>query len=255
VPALVRGNFLHAALEALWSALKDSHALQRLAPHELDATIAASTAHAAHKLWGASLSRAQLREKARAHELLGVVCELERTRAPFAVHGIELESAVELAGASLHLRIDRVDALGTGGVAILDYKSGAHKTMDWYGEHLSHPQLLAYLVALDADVRAVATVNVGAGDVGFHGIGAEAGLLPNLTVVEAQEGMQTNALWDEARNLWKARIEALVRDFVDGRAAVDPAPLACRYCDVASLCRIAERGLPEDEELEIAADE
>jgi len=41
----------------------------------------------------------------------------------------------------LNLRIDRVDALAAGGVAILDYKSGAHKTMDWYGEHLSHPQL------------------------------------------------------------------------------------------------------------------
>jgi len=255
VPALVRGNFLHGALEALWTRLKDSQTLAALAPHELDATIIASVAHAAHKLWGTTLSRAQLRERARAHELLGAVCDLERTRAPFSVCGIELEAAVALAGARLQMRIDRVDALGAGGVAILDYKSGVHKTMDWYGEHLSHPQLLAYLLALDADVRAVATVNVGARDVGFHGIGAQAELLPKLEAVKAQAGMQAGAVWEEARTFWKARIEALVRDFVEGRAAVDPAPQACRYCDMASLCRIAERGLPEDEELEVAADD
>ena len=255
VPALVRGNFLHGALEALWATLKDSRTLQGLSPQDLDAIIAASAAHAAHELWGATLSRAQRRERARAHELLGAVCELERTRAPFSVRDIELESAVQLAGSRLHLRIDRVDALGAGGIAILDYKSGAHKTMDWYGEHLSHPQLLAYLVALDEDVRAVATVNVGARDVGFHGIGAQAGLLPKLKAVAAQEGMQAAAVWEESRAFWRARIEALVREFVDGRAAVDPAPQACRYCDVASLCRIAERALPEEEELDVAADE
>ena len=255
VPALERGNFLHGALEALWSQLKDSHTLQALAPHELDAIIARSAAHAAHKLWGATLARAQLRERARAQVLLGAVCELERTRAPFSVRAIEFESAVQLSGAHLHLRIDRVDALAAGGSAILDYKSGAHKTMDWYGEHLSHPQLLAYLVALDADARAVATVNVGVRAVGFHGIAAEGGLLPKVKAAAAQEGMQAGDVWRQSRDFWKARIEALVRDFVDGRAAVDPAPQACRYCDVAYLCRIADRALPEDEELEVAPDD
>jgi hypothetical protein len=36
---------------------------------------------------------------------------------------------------------------------------------------------------------------------------------------------------------------------------VDPAPQACRHCEVASLCRIADRALPEDEELEMQVDE
>jgi len=255
VPALERGNFLHGALEALWSELKDSHTLQALAPHELNAIIARSVAHAAQELWGTTLARAQLRERARAQALLGAVCELERTRAPFSVRAIEFESAVELSGARLNLRIDRVDALAAGGVAILDYKSGAHKTMDWYGEHLSHPQLLAYLAALDEDVRAVASVNVGVRDVGFHGIAAAGGVLPKVKAAEAQEGMRSSDVWLQSRALWKARIAALVRDFVAGRAAVDPAPQACRYCDVAYLCRIADRALPEDEEFEVAPDD
>jgi ATP-dependent helicase/nuclease subunit B len=255
VPALERGDFLHRALESLWERLKDSRALQRLAGAELDAIIAASVAHAARELWGATLSRAQERESARARQLLGTVCELESRRAPFRVRDIEYPTSVQLAGARLDLRIDRVDALEEGGLAILDYKSGTHKTMDWYGERLSHPQLVAYLVALDEDVRALATVNVAARDVGFHGIAVSAGLLPKLKPAAAQEGTQGSDAWVQSRHFWKSRLEALVRDFLDGRAAVDPAPGACRYCEVASLCRIADRELPEEEELEVADDE
>lgn len=255
VPALVRGKFLHGALETLWQALQDSHSLQELSRADLSALIARSVAHVAHELWGATYSGAQARESARARQLLGAVCELERARAPFRVRDIELEASVALAGARLDLRIDRVDALADGGLAILDYKSGARKAMDWYGEHLSHPQLLAYLAALDEDVRAVATVNIAAREVSFQGIGTEAGLLPKLKAAVAQAGLQDSDAWTQSRQVWKARIEALVRDFLAGRAAVDPAPQACRYCEVASLCRIADRALIEEEELEGAADE
>jgi probable DNA repair protein len=255
VPALERGIFLHGALEALWRTLKDSDALCRLEGAQLNAMIARSVAAAAQDLWGATLGRAQVRECARAHELLARVCELERTRTPFRVRAIELESSVLLAGARLDLRIDRVDALADGGLAILDYKSGTHKTMDWYGERLSHPQLIAYLLALDEDVRAVATVNVAARDVGFHGIAVTAGLLPKLKSPAAQPGMPDDDAWAQSRLFWRTRLEALMRDFLGGRAAVDPAPGACRHCDVASLCRIADRALPEEEEPEVFDDE
>jgi len=255
VPALERGIFLHGALEALWGTVKDSRTLEALSPAELAAIIARSVAHAAQELWGDALARAQVRESARARRLLGDVCELECARAPFTVRDIELASTVQLAGARLDLRIDRIDALESGGLAILDYKSGTHKSMDWYGERPSHPQLLAYLLALGADVRAVATVNVAARDVGFHGIAAQANLLPKLKAAVAQAGVTGRDAWGQWRDIWQARIEALVRDFMGGRAAVDPAPQACRHCEVASLCRIADRALPEDEELEMQVDE
>lgn len=256
VSALQRGKFLHGALEVLWGTLKDSQSLQVLSADELGAHIARAVARAADDLWGAAATRAQARESARARALLLAVCELERTRAPFRVRDIELASSVALAGARLDLRIDRVDVLAAGGLAILDYKSGTHHKMEWYGEHLSHPQLLAYLIALDEDVRALATVNVAVRDVGFHGIGLAAGLLPKLQAAVAQEGLQDTNVWGQSRQLWRARIEALVRDFLAGRAAVDPAPYACKHCDVASLCRIADRGgLNDAEDAQSASDE
>ena len=49
------------------------------------------------------------------------------------------------------------------------------------------------------------------------------------------------------------RIETLARDFLAGNAAVDPAPNACDYCQIASLCRIADHVLqidPDEEALD-----
>lgn len=254
VTQLERGVFLHGALETLWTQLKDSQTLQNCAGARVTEIIAASVAHAARGRWGNALSRAQRRECARARQLLGEVCALERTRKPFRVRDVEFGASLRLAGARVDLRIDRVDVLEEGGLAILDYKSGAHQAMDWDGERLSHPQLVAYLVALDADVRALATVNVGVRDLGFHGIAVTAGLLPKLKGAGTPQHQGGDA-WARSRQLWTERLTALMHDFQRGRAAVDPAPGACRNCDVASLCRIADRALPEDDEPEVPDDE
>jgi ATP-dependent helicase/DNAse subunit B len=144
-------------------------------------------------------------------------------------------------GAELRIRIDRVDALESGGRAILDYKSGRRTTADWYGERPSHPQLLAYLAALGDDVVAMATVNVTAREVRFDGIANSAELLPKVKGVEGHFGMDPLDAWPTRQQEWVSRVEHLAADFLAGRAVVDPKPGACDYCHVASICRIADR--------------
>jgi RecB family exonuclease len=249
-----RGQLIHAALEQLWTVLKDSQSLQGLPNDDLAALISRSVAQAAQQRWGDLCTPAQLRERRRAALVIGTLCELERGRAHFRVRDIEHEASVLLAGAQLRVRIDRIDALADGGLAILDYKSGAAKTMKWYGEHLSHPQLLAYLVAVGDEVRALATVSVGSREVRFDGIASHANLLPKLKAAEGQPGMAGVEPWAASAEIWRTRIETLALDFLSGKAAVDPAPHACDYCQVASLCRIADYGLQSDD-VEEALDE
>jgi probable DNA repair protein len=246
VTAQEKGQLIHGALEQLWRELKDSQSLQELSSDDLDTLIGRSVAQAAQKRWGELMTPAQLRERRRASLLIGTLCELERGRAHFRVRDIEHELSVLLAGGELRLRIDRIDALADGGLAILDYKSGAHKTMDWYGEHLSHPQLLAYLAAIGAEVRAVAVVSIAASDVRFAGIGTRADLLPKLKAAQPQPNMPDVEPWTASRHLWRARIEALAGEFLAGNAAVAPAPHACDYCAIASLCRIADHAFKSD---------
>jgi hypothetical protein len=57
---------------------------------------------------------------------------------------------------------------------------------------------------------------------------------------------------------WRDCIEQLTRDFLEGRAEVDPRepPETCKQCGLQTLCRIQENeGGFEDEEGTEAADE
>ncbi len=267
VAADQRGQLLHLALQKLWTRLRDSRGLAALADVALEATIHRSVEEAAneilrgtssHRTRPATSSDAQgdlfgnpqyspslSRECRRAERLIRALCAVERERAPFRVDGTELDSTLTLLGgaAQLRIRIDRVDALESGGRAILDYKSGRRAPADWYGDRPSHPQLLAYLAALGDDVIAMATVNITGREVRFDGIASRPELLPKVKGVEAAFGTAPEDAWPARRKEWLSRIEQLAAGFLAGRAVLDPKPGACDYCHVASVCRIADRGL------------
>src|SRR5207248_2118262 len=154
------------------------------------------------------------RECRRAARLILRLCERERDRSPFSVHTLESDAELTLAGASLRMRIDRVDALAGGGRAILDYKSGRRVSADWYGERPTHPQLLAYSEALGEEVVALATVSVNAREVRFDGIARSPGLLPAVRAVRAAGA--TDA-WAEQQRAWRAILTGLIRGCLRGR--------------------------------------
>ena len=258
VPADQRGLLLHAALQLLWERLRDSRALGELDERALDALIGECVAQAARALQSelrgrrrgyrapdgqfdlfSVLSPALERECRRAQGLIRRLCELERTRAPFTVQATEYLTELSLGGGRLRLRLDRVDAIA-GGRAVLDYKSGRPVSADWYGERPTHPQLLAYLTALGADVVALATVNLTAHKVCFSGVAASEELLPE---VRAYAGASPD--WSAQQRSWAQLIGRLIGAFLAGEARVDPAPGACDYCHLTDLCRIGAHQSPE----------
>ncbi|MBV8343051.1 MAG: PD-(D/E)XK nuclease family protein [Gammaproteobacteria bacterium] len=277
VPADARGRLLHLALQTLWERLRDSSALAALGSSELGELIGECVAQAARELQSeargrarrrprvapgqsdlfAVLSPALTRECRRAERLIGALCELERTRAPFVVEATELQAELALGSGRVRMRLDRVDRIA-GGRVVLDYKSGRPGSPDWYGERPTHPQLLAYLTALGADVAALATVNLTAREVRFKGVAAAPGLLPRVRALRAQAasataspvtGAATTAApaadWAAQQRSWAALIERLIRGFVSGDARIDPAQGACEYCHVTDICRIAAHAGPE----------
>jgi hypothetical protein len=252
-----RGLLLHAALQLLWERLRDSAALAALGPGALEELIRASVSQAALALQAeprghrrrrrapdgqfdlfAVIPPVLARECRRAERLIRRLCELERERAPFRVEATEEPAELALGGARLRMRLDRIDSIAPGRV-ILDYKSGQPGTPDWYGERPTHPQLLAYLAALGANVIALATVHVNTREVRFCGVAATAQLLPRVKAVRSEEAGLATA-WTEQQGQWRRLIERLISAFLAGDARVDPAPGACDYCHLSALCRIAE---------------
>ncbi len=246
-----RGQLLHGALQRLWEQLGDSGALLALAPQALEELVAACIEAASAALEAAAedpaVRPALVRERRRTARLIHKLLEIERQRDPFRVRHTEYASRLQVAGQELRLRIDRLDALASGGLAILDYKSGRRASADWYGERPSHPQLLAYLAAIGEDVVAMATVNVTAKEVRFDGIAASPNLLPRVAGVKAAEGQSQDA-WPARVRQWRAVVERLAGAFAAGQAAVDPKPRACDFCHVASVCRVGDGLIAAGEE-------
>jgi probable DNA repair protein len=248
-----RGKLLHDALQQLWDRLGDSHALRALGAQELAELIDTCVAKAAATLAAAgedSLPRPALaRECRRTARLIARLLEIERGRAPFRVRHTEHASRLRLAGQELRLRIDRLDALASGGVAILDYKSGRRVSPDWYGDRPSHPQLLAYLAAVGEGVVAMATVNVTAREVRYDGIAVSEDLLPKVAGVKAGAGQSQDA-WQARVQEWHGLVERLAAAFAAGEALVDPKPRACDFCHVIGVCRVGDSLIATDDEPE-----
>jgi ATP-dependent helicase/nuclease subunit B len=261
-----RGDLLHLALQRLWKHLKDSRTLKDISDSARATLITQCVQDAAREMAGRGRGRrrhiphAQLdlfaapgrplaRELRRAARLIEQLCQLERKRPEFRVRDIEVDAQLNLAGARVDMRIDRVDELPGGGRVVLDYKSGRITRTDWYGDRPSHPQLLAYLAALGPDVEALAVVSVIAKGPRFHGLAHAARLLPQVKAVQPADG------WAVRHEAWRATLERLIGNFLAGDAAVDPKPNACKYCHVSGICRIAERAVPAqspDDESEYA---
>jgi probable DNA repair protein len=170
--------------------------------------------------------------------------EYETARVPFEVLETEAGHTVELAGLSFRLRLDRMDRLSDGSVLVIDYKSGDVSPKSWDPPRPDDVQLPLYAgFALEEsqELGGLTFARVRAGDLAFAGcVGAPAAtLFSDLKGVSAlaKNAMTGEKLWD-----WKESIEQLARDFVAGRAEVDPRdpPRTCDRCGLHTLCRIHE---------------
>jgi probable DNA repair protein len=242
VDARLRGRVLHAALERLWRGLADSAALGALAPGEQAARVrAAVVAAMAAELAapGPAVPPMLVRaEQRRAAAVIGALLDAERERAPFRVLAIEAQRLLELGDFELEVRLDRVDRLGDGRVAILDYKSGRAEGFDAHAERPRRPQLPCYSLAWDGEVAAVASVHLRRDGVKWRGAADADGRLPEVRGAARDAGE-----WPQLLVRWRARLSALLGEFTAGAAAVRPLARACEHCHLAGFCRVDAVGV------------
>jgi RecB family exonuclease len=240
----LRGQLLHRALEKLWQSLRGSVGLAAHDESALALLIEVRVREAARELFAGAAAqsgpRVSEREVRRAIRLIAELCELERDRAPFTVNAMELARRLDVHGAALDVRLDRLDELEDGTLVILDYKSGRSVAQRWQEEPLSHPQLLAYLLAVTGEVAALATTHVARAGVEFRGIATREGLLPKVGTGTRGRPSWPPGAWSQQLESWRSVGRRLIDEFVAGDAAVEPAPNACAICHLHAFCRIAE---------------
>lgn len=231
-----RGQILHRSLELLWQEIGGSDALRAWDPQACQALVSRCAAQATRQLMdehGAGVYGQLLqRERERTEGLLLQVLEWERAREPFCAQALESTQPLALGQGTLRLRLDRVDRLMDGRLAVIDYKSGRDNGFDPLAERLTQPQLPVYAVAVGEAVAAVFALHIRPGSLRARGVADRPDRIPGLP------GPPQGTAWSELLTRWKGQLQDLAGEFLDGHATVDPQPGACERCHLHMLCRI-----------------
>jgi len=251
--ARTRGTLLHAVLEIFWAGTKNRENLLELPPETrrqrlMEAIEEALTRKVfAHLsiLSGALLDLEKERLLVLTEEWLLAV---DMDRPPFEVLEREEEHQGTFGGTRIRTKIDRLDRTGDDDLLVIDYKTGRIDFEDLLGERLLEPQLPVYGVGEAAkNLAGVAFAVVRRGDCSLRGLCREADLFPGGepfagSRLATKYGIDS---WDELLDRWRRQLEGLGSEFSGGEASVRPVAVekACRYCDLASFCRIDENRL------------
>jgi probable DNA repair protein len=258
-----RGSLLHAVLHAVWAGPPEgirSYA-ELMSLNDRQAFVAAHVQRALARELRPHLRELGPRrylelEEQRLTRLVTEWLEYEATRIEFEVAATEVKRTVHIAGLTFDLRLDRLDLLSDGSQLVIDYKSGNVSPNAWELPRPDDVQLPLYAgFALEADevLGGLVFAKVRAGEMKFAGLVGDAA----ATLFAGLKGgspLVKNPFTAEQLLDWRDCIQQLARDFLAGRAEVDPreAPKTCERCGLQTLCRIEENAalLTADDESE-----
>ena len=140
-------------------------------------------------------------ERQRVARLLRELVDVDLQRESFSIRDVELSTEIDLDGVRLGLRIDRIDRLDDGAVAILDYKTGGRrKFLDGGGEPVD-AQLLVYAMAVEDPVAALGFYNIDSRETALDASGRD--------VMGAED-------WQQALDRWTQAVAAAAVEFAAG---------------------------------------
>ena len=243
-----RGTLVHEVLEAFWRDVQDQRSLAALTRPSLVELLRRHVQGALVRLReGADDVRLRLLEleqawlEARVLELVA----LDLVREPFTVVQTEAEQNVDVGGVQVRVKLDRVDRLADGTLAVIDYKTGSNaKPAAWMTERPESPQLPLYVRIVGQDeVGAVAFGVLRKGATEYVGIARNGAPFVGLKPFDAAKApFKDYADWASLMREWQRRLDAIAREHAAGDARLAPNPAkACRYCHLPGLCRSARR--------------
>jgi ATP-dependent helicase/nuclease subunit B len=247
-----RGQLLHAVLESVWAGPPEgirTHA-ELVDRADSERWVWWVTAHVRRVFQNEIRDRLSDRMPARYLELeqerlIALVTrwlEYESSRIAFEVLETEAECVKDIAGLQLNLRLDRLDRLIDGSVLVIDYKTGDVKTKSWQlprPDDIQLPLYARFALKEDHQLGGLAFARVRPGDLSFAGhIGAPVATL--FADLKSTSTLAKNPLSVQQLEDWDRYIEQLAKDFLAGRAEVDPSdyPKTCERCGLQTLCRV-----------------
>jgi len=239
----LRGELLHGLLEGIWQELGDRAGLLALDEPQRRALILRNWRRLmqAQMPEGARGLRQLERERLRAEHLLLRVLEMDAARPAFTVIAREHPLRLASAAGTMALRIDRIDADGDGSFWLIDYKSGRPEPMRLEQGSAQPLQLALYEQALAQSgqlVQGLALLSLNPVEPGYTGAAMQPQGWPGR--------WKSVPDWPVQRALWRAELDRLLQEHLQGEASVAPLRDACRYCHLPALCRRGDLAVAEE---------
>lgn len=235
-----RGIITHRALELFLRRLPEQTELAVWEPDARDAWAASCAEQALHETFGPARSLLRVLYDLERDRLLVVLASLvanDLERARFRVDAVEERQVVELKDFRLSCRLDRIDALATGGVAIIDYKTGRNASpADWFKPRLRETQLPLYAQILDTQVTATVIAAVGTDGIQFKGVWAH-----KEDFLAQPTRLPNERSWSGQLEIWREQLELLVTEYVTGDTRILLDDLDQATGSFAPLTRVYEQ--------------
>lgn len=250
--AAERGRLVHEVLHSVWAGPPDgirSHA-ELIAIGDLESFVERHVRLALQNKLPPRAERMPQRylalEEKRLANLIAEWLGFESTRVPFTVAATEVDAESSIAGLSLHMRLDRIDRLIDDSQLVIDYKTGNVSPRSWdlpRPDDVQLPLYAGFALGAGEQLGGLVFAKLRAGERNREFAGrvkkARETLLSDLG---SARSLVRRPLTDEELHAWRGYISQLARDFLAGRAEVDPReyPETCERCGLQALCRIQE---------------
>lgn len=227
----VQGKLAHRAAELLFT-LPES-------PDALHSRLGASIERALDETFrGARSSLGALfeLERERLTTLLGKLVEAESRRGTYSVEHLEERRTIRVDSWLVRVRIDRVDRLSDGTLAVLDYKTGRYAGKpDWFGDRLRDTQLPLYTLELGERVSATVVVGLREPNISYRGVWRDPDAFPRRP-----ERLPDERSWQAQIDVWREQLAGLAREYAGGDTRVFHSDVDAVKGSYAPLSRIYE---------------
>jgi hypothetical protein len=233
VPARLRGIATHHAAELLLADLPAQAAFAG----KLSA-VQPSVERALARLFGRARKHLESLYELEAEQLERVLAALlaaEEARGPFRVRAVEQRATMALGALTLSVRIDRIDELGDGSIAIIDYKTGERATSAaWFGTRLKDAQVPLYASESTETVAAAVVARLAVTGTRYSGFWP-AGAFPGRSMQGAHPDPAVQ------REIWREQLALLAAEFAAGDVRVFLADYEDAVGAYAPLTRVFEQ--------------